>query len=99
MTSPRSGPLLARTPRMTSILKRDLDYKKALTTLAFVSLFTSATACNKPPTDKTGQAGPAGSDDGFVETQPTGSVAWNVRPSGEVEAALKTKDGQPLPAP
>ena len=35
----------------------------------------------------------------FVEAQPTGTVAWNVRPSGEVSAALVGKDGQPLPAP
>jgi hypothetical protein len=67
--------------------------------VVFASALSVLLGCSKAHTEKTGEAEPDGGDQAFVETQPTGSVAWNVRPSGEVEAALRTQNGEPLPAP
>ena len=53
---------------------------------AFASTLALVLGCSKSQTERMGATEPDGGDQAFVETQPTGTVAWNVRPSGEVES-------------
>jgi hypothetical protein len=78
-----------------------MHQREIFVSFVLLSSLSPAVGCSKAQTDtgKVGQGAPIAGDQAFVETQPTGSVAWNVRPSGEVQAALRTKDGQPLPGP